>query len=75
MVERNFCLNKFHFYFSIVFFLLFFQPLRLDVKRKLSVRSDRVKCVDIHPNEPWILVTLYNGHAHIYNHDTQVDYK
>jgi len=20
MVERNFCLNKFHFYFSIVFF-------------------------------------------------------
>ncbi|CAF1533857.1 unnamed protein product, partial [Adineta ricciae] len=46
-------------------------PLRLDVKRKLSVRSDRVKCVDIHPNEPWILVTLYNGHAHIYNHDTQ----
>lgn len=49
------------------------QPLRLDVKRKLSVRSDRVKSVDIHPNEPWILVTLYNGHAHIYNHDTQVD--
>lgn len=42
------------------------------MKRKLSVRSDRVKCVDIHPNEPWILVTLYNGHAHIYNHDTQV---
>ncbi|CAF1122888.1 unnamed protein product [Didymodactylos carnosus] len=47
------------------------RPLRLDVKRKLSVRSDRVKCVDIHPNEPWLLVTLYNGHAHIYNHDTQ----
>ncbi|CAF3998694.1 unnamed protein product, partial [Rotaria magnacalcarata] len=46
-------------------------PLRLDVKRKLSVRSDRVKCVDIHPNEPWILVTLFNGHAHIYNHETQ----
>ncbi|CAF3672143.1 unnamed protein product [Rotaria socialis] len=46
-------------------------PLRLDVKRKLSVRSDRVKCVDIHPNEPWILVTLFNGQAHIYNHETQ----
>jgi len=46
--------------------------LRLDVKRKLSVRSDRVKCVDIHPTEPWILVTLFNGHAHIYNHETQV---
>ncbi|UJR16031.1 hypothetical protein I4U23_002945 [Adineta vaga] len=50
-------------------------PLRLDVKRKLSVRSDRVKCVDIHPNEPWLLVTLFNGHAHIYNHETQQSIK
>lgn len=48
--------------------------MRLDVKRKLSVRSDRVKCVDIHPNEPWILVTLFNGQAHIYNHETQVNF-
>jgi len=24
-------------------------PLRLDIKRKLSSRSDRVKSVDIHP--------------------------
>ncbi|CAF4106707.1 unnamed protein product [Rotaria sp. Silwood2] len=39
--------------------------------RKLSFRSDRVKCVDIHPNELWILATLYNGHVHIYNYDTQ----
>ncbi|CAF1329450.1 unnamed protein product [Rotaria sordida] len=45
--------------------------LCFDGKRKLFFHSDRVKCVDIHPNEPWILATLYNGHAHIYNHDTQ----
>lgn len=41
-------------------------------KSQLSFRSDRVKSVDLHPNEPWILSTLHNGHAHIYNHHTQV---
>eukprot|EP00794_Sanderia_malayensis_P015194 gene15194-16762_t len=46
-------------------------PLRLDVKRKLSARSDRVKCVDVHPSEPWLLASLYNGNVHIWNHETQ----
>lgn len=36
-------------------------PLRLDIKRQLSARSDRVKCVDMHPSEPWMLASLYNG--------------
>ena len=35
-------------------------PLRLDIKRKFLQRSDRVKCVDIHPTEPWLLTNLYN---------------
>uniref|UniRef100_A0AC35UB80 Coatomer subunit beta' n=1 Tax=Rhabditophanes sp. KR3021 TaxID=114890 RepID=A0AC35UB80_9BILA len=47
-------------------------PLKLEVKRKLLARSDRVKCVDLHPSEPWALVCLYNGHAHIWNYDTQL---
>uniref|UniRef100_H2ZKI7 Coatomer subunit beta' n=1 Tax=Ciona savignyi TaxID=51511 RepID=H2ZKI7_CIOSA len=47
-------------------------PLRLDIKRKLNARSDRVKCVDLHPTEPWMLVSLYNGNVHIWNHETQV---
>jgi len=47
-------------------------PLRLDVKRKLSARSDRVKCVDIHPSEPWLLGALYNGNVYIWNYSTQV---
>uniref|UniRef100_A0AC35TLA9 Coatomer subunit beta' n=1 Tax=Rhabditophanes sp. KR3021 TaxID=114890 RepID=A0AC35TLA9_9BILA len=47
-------------------------PLKLDVKRKLLARSDRVKCVDLHPTEPWALVCLYNGHAHIWNYETQI---
>lgn len=48
------------------------QPLRLDVNKKLSARSDRVKCVDVHPTEPWILSSLYNGHVYIWNYQNQV---
>eukprot|EP01113_Clastostelium_recurvatum_P004987 TRINITY_DN1220_c0_g1_i2.p1 TRINITY_DN1220_c0_g1~~TRINITY_DN1220_c0_g1_i2.p1 ORF type:complete len:965 (-),score=332.68 TRINITY_DN1220_c0_g1_i2:75-2969(-) len=46
-------------------------PLRLDIKKKLSARSDRVKSIDIHPSEPWILSALYNGHVYIWNYTTQ----
>ncbi|RNA36252.1 coatomer subunit beta [Brachionus plicatilis] len=46
-------------------------PLKLEIKRKLSARSDRVKSVDIHPSEPWMLVSLYNGNVHVWNHETQ----
>ncbi|XP_064642284.1 coatomer subunit beta'-like isoform X2 [Lineus longissimus] len=46
-------------------------PLRLDIKRKLSARSDRVKSVDLHPTEPWMLASLYNGNVHIWNHESQ----
>ncbi|OSC97980.1 coatomer beta [Trametes coccinea BRFM310] len=42
----------------------------LDINRKLFTRSDRVKGVDFHPTEPWILTGLYNGTVNIYNHDT-----
>jgi coatomer subunit beta' len=43
--------------------------LKLDVKKILSSRSERVKCVDFHPTEPWILVCLYNGQSHIWNYE------
>ncbi|XP_022653578.1 coatomer subunit beta'-like [Varroa jacobsoni] len=46
-------------------------PLKLDVKRKLLARSDRVKCVDLHPTEPWMLCSLYNGNIHVWNHESQ----
>jgi len=42
----------------------------LDVKRKLFSRTDRVKGVDFHPTEPWLLAGLYNGSAQIYHRDT-----
>ncbi|KAF7968238.1 hypothetical protein HWV62_31569 [Athelia sp. TMB] len=41
-----------------------------EVNRKLFSRSDRVKGVDFHPTEPWILTGLYNGTVNIYNHET-----
>jgi len=46
-------------------------PLRLDIKKKLSARSDRVKCVDMHPEEPWVLSALYNGNVYIWNYANQ----
>eukprot|EP00168_Porphyra_purpurea_P014283 TRINITY_DN4077_c0_g1_i10.p1 TRINITY_DN4077_c0_g1~~TRINITY_DN4077_c0_g1_i10.p1 ORF type:complete len:771 (+),score=257.16 TRINITY_DN4077_c0_g1_i10:209-2314(+) len=46
-------------------------PLRLDIKKLLSARSERVKCVDIHPTEPWVLAALYDGHVFIYDYTTQ----
>eukprot|EP00002_Diphylleia_rotans_P003687 TRINITY_DN1256_c0_g1_i3.p1 TRINITY_DN1256_c0_g1~~TRINITY_DN1256_c0_g1_i3.p1 ORF type:complete len:823 (-),score=163.17 TRINITY_DN1256_c0_g1_i3:43-2511(-) len=46
-------------------------PLRLEIKRKLCARSDRVKSVDIHPTEPWVLASLYNGHVYVWNYVTQ----
>ncbi|CAB1348140.1 unnamed protein product, partial [Coregonus sp. 'balchen'] len=47
------------------------RPLRLDIKRKLTARSDRVKSVDLHPTEPWMVASLYNGSVCVWNHETQ----
>ncbi|XP_017785318.1 PREDICTED: coatomer subunit beta' [Nicrophorus vespilloides] len=46
-------------------------PLRLDIKRKLTARSDRVKSVDLHPTEPWMLCSLYSGNINVWNHENQ----
>lgn len=44
---------------------------RLQIEKKLLSRSDRVKCVDLHPTEPWVLASLYNGNVYVWNYDTQ----
>ncbi|CAH8656088.1 unnamed protein product [Schistosoma rodhaini] len=46
-------------------------PMKLDIKRKLLSRSDRVKSVDLHSTEPWICAALYNGNVHIWNIEAQ----
>ncbi|CAG8218511.1 unnamed protein product [Penicillium salamii] len=45
--------------------------MRLDVKRQLFARSERVKGIDFHPTEPWILTSLYSGHVYIWSYETQ----
>lgn len=47
-------------------------PLKLEVKRKLNARSSRVKSLDFHPTEPWLLCSLYNGQVYIWNYKTEV---
>jgi coatomer subunit beta' len=45
-------------------------PMLLDIQRKLFARTDRVKAVDFHPSEPWVIAGLYSGSVHIYNYNT-----
>ncbi|KNE54788.1 hypothetical protein AMAG_00742 [Allomyces macrogynus ATCC 38327] len=49
--------------------------MRLDIKRKFTARTDRVKCVDVHPTEPWIMASLYNGSVWVWNYETQATVK
>ncbi|KAF0030677.1 hypothetical protein F2P81_017408 [Scophthalmus maximus] len=49
----------------------FNMPLRLDIKRRLTARSDRVKSVDLHPTEPWMVISLYSGGVVVWNHESQ----
>ncbi|KAI0465053.1 hypothetical protein LJB42_000271 [Komagataella kurtzmanii] len=44
--------------------------MRLDIKKTFSARSDRVKGIDFHPSEPWVLTTLYSGKAEIWSYET-----
>jgi coatomer subunit beta' len=45
-------------------------PLRLDIKKKLSASSERVKSVDLHATEPWVLAALYSGNVMIWDYET-----
>lgn len=45
--------------------------LQLDVKQLLVSRTSRVKSVDIHPKEPWVLTSLYDGKLIIRNYKTK----
>lgn len=41
------------------------------LQKKLVSKSDRVKAVDLHPTEPWVLSSLYSGQVVISNYETQ----
>ncbi|KAK6912097.1 WD40 repeat [Dillenia turbinata] len=38
---------------------------------EFTQRSERVKSVDFHPTEPWILTSLYSGNVRIWNYKLQ----
>ena len=44
-------------------------------QKKMTQRSDRVKSVDMHPSEPWVLCALYTGKVVIYNYATGTTFK
>ncbi|KAJ3404733.1 hypothetical protein HDV05_006925, partial [Chytridiales sp. JEL 0842] len=45
--------------------------MKLDTETKFINLSERVKAVDYHPTEPWVLTALYNGKVEIWNHETK----
>ena len=48
-------------------------PLRLEIKKEMTSRSDRVKSVDIYPaDQSWLLSAMYNGNCVIYDYSTNV---
>lgn len=49
--------------------------MKLEIKKKLLSRSERVKSVDLHPTLPWVLIALYAGNVVIYDHNQQSQVK
>jgi coatomer subunit beta' len=43
--------------------------LRLPLSRTGSLKTDKVKSLDFHSGNPWVLLALYNGTMAIYNHN------
>ena len=45
--------------------------MKLEIKKKLLSRSERVKAVELHPTLPWVLIALYSGNVSIFDYNTQ----
>jgi len=50
----------------------FLQSKRTEIKKLLFNRTDRVKAVDFHPAENWIICGLYSGKAYLYDYVSQM---
>jgi len=49
------------------------KPLKFEIKKKMKSRSERVKCIELHPELPWALVSLYSGNITIYDYSNEVE--
>ncbi|KAK7830845.1 coatomer subunit beta'-1 [Quercus suber] len=47
------------------------QSLSLKIEQEYVQNSERVKSVDLHPTEPWILASLHSGTICIWNYQSQ----
>lgn len=45
------------------------------IQKEFDRRSERVKCVDLHPTQPWALLSLYSGTVCIWNYQSQTTEK
>jgi coatomer subunit beta' len=45
--------------------------MKLEIKKKLLSRSERVKSVELHPTLPWVLIGLYAGTVIIFDYNQQ----
>lgn len=45
--------------------------MKLEIKKKLLNRSERVKSVELHSSLPWVLIGLYSGTVAIFDYNTQ----
>ena len=52
--------------------VVFLQPIKLNISRLLTTRSDRVKCADLHPEQTWMLVSIFGGQVQIWDFVKQV---
>ena len=49
--------------------------MKLEIKKKLVVRSERVKSVQLHPTLPWVVSALYSGNVTIHDYQKQSNVK
>ncbi|KAL5574668.1 hypothetical protein UlMin_016367 [Ulmus minor] len=45
--------------------------LSLKIEKQFAQNTERVKSIDLHPTQPWILASLYSGSVSILNYESQ----
>ena len=46
--------------------------LRLEIKKKMMERSPRVKAIDFHPENTWVVFALYSGTLSLHDYSNNV---
>ena len=46
--------------------------LRLEIKKKMLERSPRVKAIDFHNQNPWVVFGLYSGTLSLFDYSSNV---